>query len=93
MGLELLEDILNNVNRFEDIANVFYPKYHIKILTEVLDVMTDGFHKSGLESQSKIFYLLIHVLTQNFVNFYLYRLKQVYRQINNQQTHNFYITF
>ena len=70
LGLDLLEDILNNVNRFQDIANVFYPKYHIKILTEILDVMTDGFHKSGLESQSKIFYLLIHVLTQNFVTFY-----------------------
>ncbi len=43
----------------------------MKILTEILDVMTDGFHKSGLEAQSKIFYILIHVLTQNLVIKYL----------------------
>jgi hypothetical protein len=55
------------VNKNEQIADAFYPKYHIRILTDILDVMTDGFHKSGLEAQTKIFYLLIHVLTQNLV--------------------------
>lgn len=53
---------------------MFYPKYHMRILTDVLDVMTDGYHKSGLESQSKIFYLLIHVLTQNLVNIFFISL-------------------
>ncbi len=48
LGLDLLEDILTNVNTNEQIMNAFYPKYHIKILTDILDVMTDGFHKSGL---------------------------------------------
>jgi hypothetical protein len=51
--------------------NAFYPKYHIKILTDILDVMTDGYHKLGLESQSKIFYLLIQVAKSNIVYFYL----------------------
>lgn len=50
--------------------NAFYPKYHLKILTDILDVMTDGFHKSGLESQSKIFYLLIQVIKSNIVLLY-----------------------
>eukprot|EP00919_Chromeraceae_sp_WS-2016_P078249 GHVR01185296.1.p1 GENE.GHVR01185296.1~~GHVR01185296.1.p1 ORF type:complete len:116 (-),score=0.07 GHVR01185296.1:1720-2067(-) len=48
LGLELLEEILNNVNKNAQIANAFYPNYHLRILTNVLDVMTDGFHKSGL---------------------------------------------
>ena len=72
MGLELLEEILNNVNKDSNIANNFYAKFHMKILTDILDVMTDGFHKSGLDAQSKIFYLLIHVLTQNLVNYLSY---------------------
>lgn len=43
----------------------------MKILTDVLDVMTDGFHKSGIDAQAKIFYILVHVTTQNvvFINF------------------------
>lgn len=68
LGLELLEDILTNVNTNEQIMNAFYPKYHIRLITDILDVMTDGFHKSGLESQSKIFYLLIQVAKSNIVN-------------------------
>ena len=67
LGLELLEDILNNVNTNQQIMNAFYPKYLMKILTDILDVMTDGFHKSGLEAQSKIFYLLIQVVKSNMV--------------------------
>ena len=68
---DLLEEILNNVNTNEQIANLFYPKYHMRILTDILDVMTDSYHKSGLDAQAKIFYLLIHVLTQNLVTFIL----------------------
>lgn len=41
----------------------------MRILTDILDVMTDGYHKSGLDAQAKIFYLLVHVLTQNLVIF------------------------
>lgn len=39
----------------------------MRMLTDILDVMTDGFHKSGLKSQVKIFYILVHVTTQNIV--------------------------
>jgi hypothetical protein len=39
----------------------------MKILTDILDVMTDGFHKSGLDVQTKIFFILVHVTTQNIV--------------------------
>lgn len=67
LGLELLEEVLLNVNKAGQISNAFYSRYHMKILTDILDVMTDGFHKSGLDAQTKIFFILIHVTTQNVV--------------------------
>ena len=39
----------------------------MRMLTDILDVMTDGFHKSGLRAQVKIFFILVHVTTQNMV--------------------------
>lgn len=73
LGLDLLEEILINVNKDGGIMNIFYQKYHLRILTDILDVMTDGFHKSGLESQSKIFYILIQVVSNNMVQSGLFR--------------------
>ena len=45
----------------------------MRMLTEILDVMTDGFHKSGLRAQMKIFFILIHVTTQNIVSLFICR--------------------
>jgi exportin-1 len=56
-----------NVNKNSQVSNAFYSRYHMKILTDILDVMTDGYHKSGLDVQTKIFYILIHITTQNIV--------------------------
>jgi len=49
------------------VSNEFYIRYHMRMLTEIMDVMTDGFHKSGLRTQMKIFFILVHVTTQNVV--------------------------
>ena len=73
MGLDLLEEVLLNVNKNSQVSNAFYARYHMKILTDILDVMTDGFHKSGLDSQTKIFYILVHVTTQQVVITSLFR--------------------
>lgn len=67
LGLELLEDVLTNVNKNSQVSNAFYARYHMKIVTDILDVMTDGFHRSGIDAQTKIFFILVHVTTQNFV--------------------------
>lgn len=58
-----------NVNKNSQVSNAFYSRYHMKILTDILDVMTDGFHKSGLDVQTKIFYILIHSTAQNIVSY------------------------
>lgn len=73
-----------NVNKNGQVSNAFYSRYHMKILTDILDVMTDGFHKSGLDVQTKIFYILIHITTQNIVIFRLYRSTIRLPQINHQ---------
>jgi len=62
-----------NVNKNSQVSNAFYSRYHMKILTDILDVMTDGFHKSGLDVQTKIFYILIHSTAQNIVFIPLFR--------------------
>jgi hypothetical protein len=62
-----------NVNKNSQVSNAFYSRYHMKILTDILDVMTDGFHKSGLDVQTKIFYILIHSTAQNIVFYSLFR--------------------
>ena len=59
--------MLTNVNKEPLIIKAFYPKYYLKILGDIVGVMTDGFHLSGLEMQSKIFYILIHIITSNTV--------------------------
>ena len=69
-----MEEILINVNKDIGIMNTFYQKYHLKIITDILDVMTDGYHKSGLETQSKIFYILIQVVSSSAVLFYLIQI-------------------
>jgi hypothetical protein len=45
----------------------------MKLLTDILDVMTDGYHKSGLDVQTNIFYILIHITAQNIVPISLFR--------------------
>ena len=57
----------------------------MRLLTEVLDVMTDGFHKSGLKAQMKIFYILIHILTTDIVHL---SLTQVIGSIANDKPNN-----
>ena len=92
LGLDLLEEVLINVNKDTGIMNAFYPKYHLRLLTDILDVMTDGFHKSGLEAQSKIFYLLIQVISSNIVHSFICRLPAKFLPTNKAQTQNSCIT-
>ncbi len=54
----------------------------MRMLTDILDVMTDGFHKLGIRSQVKIFFILVHVTTQNVVTIYLYRLSTQFHPTN-----------
>lgn len=95
LGLDLLEEILTNVNKNVQVSNEFYVRYHMRMLTEIMDVMTDGFHKNGLRTQMKIFFILVHVTTQNVVIIFVFRLLTRYPETNllTCLTVNFFITF
>ena len=49
------------------IANQFYQGYFMGILKDILEVLTGGFHKSGLKMQGQILCTLIYVTVSNIV--------------------------
>lgn len=66
LGLELLEAIFNSMNSNKAIANAFYQKYYINLLKDLLEVLTDGYHKSGMKLQSRLLFILIQAVTSNY---------------------------
>ncbi|CAM9165729.1 unnamed protein product [Ectocarpus fasciculatus] len=51
-GLEILNELLQNVNRDVSIAQPFYQQFLLTIIQEVFDVLTDRLHKSGFRLQA-----------------------------------------
>ncbi len=62
-----MHDTLVNVNKNNAIVDIFYANYFMSLMKDVLEVLTDGFHKSGFKMQTKIFFILIQVVTSNLV--------------------------
>lgn len=60
-GLNILLELLQNVQKSE-VANDFYTTYFITVLQEVLDVLSDTFHKPGFRLQAQILAQLFHVV-------------------------------
>lgn len=51
-GLEILNELLQNVNKTVDIAQPFYQQFLLTIIQEVFEVLTDRLHKSGFRLQA-----------------------------------------
>jgi exportin-1 len=49
IGLDVLVYIMRQVNTNQMIANQFYKIYYSNLLKDVLEVLTDGCHKSGFK--------------------------------------------
>lgn len=67
LGLELLYETLQNLTNNVGIANIFYERYYTSLLKDILEVLTDGYHKSGFKMQCKILFLMFQVVTSNYV--------------------------
>ncbi|KAL4493983.1 hypothetical protein ABPG72_022000 [Tetrahymena utriculariae] len=67
IGLDVLIYIMKQVNTNQGIANQFYQIYYLNILKDVLEVLTDGFHKSGFKQQCTIFQMLIGIVKAQFL--------------------------
>ncbi|EGR34521.1 hypothetical protein IMG5_008700, partial [Ichthyophthirius multifiliis] len=66
IGLDVLVYIMKQINTNQMIANQFYQIYYINILKDVLEVLTDGYHKSGFKQQTQILQMLILIINNNF---------------------------
>ena len=68
LGLDLLLEIFTSMNTNAQIANAFYPRYYLNLLKDLLEVLTDGYHKSGFKMQSKLLFILVQVVTKQYVS-------------------------
>lgn len=60
-GLSILLELLRNIHQ-SDVANDFYKTYFISLLQELLNVLTDTFHKSGFRMQATLLAELFHIV-------------------------------
>jgi exportin-1 len=51
-GLEILNELLQNVNKDVNVAQPFYQQFLLTIIQEVFEVLTDRLHKSGFRLQA-----------------------------------------
>jgi exportin-1 len=80
-GLSILLDLLNNVQNSE-VANMFFKAFFINILSDVLDVLTDTFHKQGFRLHAAILAKLFHIIDSGVITVPLW--KQNTQFPNNQ---------
>lgn len=48
-GLYILLELLHNISADEGVSNAFYQRYFLSILQDIFFVLTDSFHKSGMQ--------------------------------------------
>lgn len=74
LGLDLLFETLQNLTNNPAISNIFYERYYTNLLKDILEVLTDGYHKSGFKMQCKILFLMFQVVLSNYVPTHLIQL-------------------
>uniref|UniRef100_A0A7S2AWL8 Importin N-terminal domain-containing protein n=1 Tax=Octactis speculum TaxID=3111310 RepID=A0A7S2AWL8_9STRA len=61
-GLDILFDLLQNASRTPQFAQVFYQKFLLSLLQDLLYVMTDRLHKSGFKMHATLLRHMFHVV-------------------------------
>jgi exportin-1 len=61
-GLDILFELLQNVDRHPHVAQEFYHSFLLLLLQEVLYVMTDRLHKSGIKMHATLLRHMLHVV-------------------------------
>lgn len=61
-GLEILEELLKNINPVPQISQPFYQSFLLRLISDVMEVMTDGLHKSGFKFQASILMHIFHLV-------------------------------
>ncbi|EGG21695.1 hypothetical protein DFA_01581 [Cavenderia fasciculata] len=71
-GLNILKELMENINKQKEISNVFYPTYIASLLTDVLYILTDSFHKSGFPLQCEVIKVMFTVVDSGLVSTLIY---------------------
>ncbi|CAD8069914.1 unnamed protein product [Paramecium sonneborni] len=61
LGLDVLYYILQQVNSDLIVANQFYSLYYLRLLKDILEILTDNLHASGFKHQSQILMTLFQI--------------------------------
>ena len=94
-GLDILYELLNNVAKAAgggnagkagvDFAMSFYSSFLLAIIQDILGVMTDRLHKSGLKAQATILMHLFHLVQSGHITVPLFDVAQHPGFTNNEQ--------
>eukprot|EP01132_Coremiostelium_polycephalum_P005640 gene5640-7020_t len=66
-GLHILKELMENVTKDQEVANAFFNTYLVPLLTDVLYILTDSFHKSGFPLQCDILRMMFQVVENGLV--------------------------
>jgi len=71
-GLNILNELLQNVGKTPNIAQGFYQQYLLALIQDVFAVMTDRLHKSGFKMHATLLRYMFHLVQMNQVTVPLY---------------------
>lgn len=71
-GLEILQELLQNVSGAENYSQPFYQSFLLPLVQDVMGIMTDRLHKSGFKLQAAIVMNLFHMVQAGGVKVPLY---------------------
>ena len=66
-GLDILNELLQNVGRTPNVAQPFYQQYLLPLIQDVFAVMTDRLHKSGFRMHATLLRSMFHLVQMNQV--------------------------
>lgn len=66
-GLEMMLELLQNVDRHDSISQEFYQQFLLQLIQDVLYVMTDRLHKSGIKMHATLLKHMLHLVEMNKV--------------------------
>mmetsp|Transcript_291 Transcript_291/g.689 ORF Transcript_291/g.689 Transcript_291/m.689 type:complete len:1087 (-) Transcript_291:459-3719(-) len=66
-GLNILNELLQNVGKTPNIAQAFYQRYLLALIQDVFAVMTDRLHKSGFKMHATLLRYMFHLVQMNQV--------------------------
>lgn len=66
-GLDILNELLQNVGQTPNVAQPFYQQYLLPLIQDVFAVMTDRLHKSGFKMHATLLRSMFHLVQMNQV--------------------------